>query len=511
MEEVLKDNLSSINNKRIAKNTLLLYIRMGIVTIVAIFSSRIVLQALGVVDYGIYGVVGGVVAFLGIFQSSISAATSRYLNYDLGAKDFDALNKDFSASLNIYAIIACVVLLLGETLGLWFVNTYLNIPSERMFAANVVYQCILVMCVMSLLTAAYSASIFAHEHFGFYAWYSIIEVFVKLGAAYLVLLMGFDHLIIYLLLLTAIHVSINLVVFIYSHHNFLECRIRFFYEKKTYVKLAAYSGWNLFGTSAGLVMGQGVNILLNIFFGPTVNAARNIAYQVSGAISQFFVSFYGAARPQVIKYFAEDNLYEMHKLISRTARFAFYLGLIIAIPIFIELPYVIQLWLGQKPEFVVVFTKLTIIICLIDCLSNPLKTACLASDNIRGYQIGVSLINLMTLPLAYLAILIFNTPESVFVVTLIIAILALLGRAYYAQKLVDLKISYYFKNVIFRILPITIISPIVPLIVSQQMGESFIRLLMTTLASILCTTIIVWFFGMNISERRSIIGHIKKQ
>ena len=499
------------NNKRIAKNTLLLYIRMGIVTIVTIFSSRIILQALGVVDYGIYGVVGGVVAFLGILQSSISAATSRYLNYDLGAKDFDALNKDFSASLNIYAIIAGVVLLLGETLGLWFVNTYLNIPLQRMYAANVVYQCTLVMCVMSLLTAAYSASVFAHERFGFYAWYSVIDVFVKLGAAYLVFLMEFDHLIIYILLITVIHVSINLVIFIYSHINFSECRIRFFYEKKTYVKITAYSGWNLFGTGAGLVMGQGVNILLNIFFGPTVNAARNIAYQVSGAINQFFVSFYSAARPQVIKYFAEDNLFEMHKLVSRTARFAFYLGLLIAIPIFIELPYVIQLWLGQKPEFVVCFTKLTIIICLIDCLSNPLMTACLAADNIRGYQLGVSLINFMTLPLAYLAILIFNTPESVFIVTLVIAFLALLGRAYYAQKLVDLKISYYFKNVIFRILPITIISPIVPLVVSQKMGESFLRLLLTTLVSILCTAITVWFLGMNLNERRIILGYIKKK
>lgn len=506
-----QNNLNHINNKRIAKNTLLLYIRMGIVTLVTIFSSRIVLQGLGVVDYGIYGVVGGVVAFLGVLQSSISAATSRYLNYDLGAKNFDALNTDFSASLIIYAIIAIVVLLLGETLGLWFVNTYLNIPNDRMLAANVVYQCTLIMCVMSLLAAAYSASIIAHEHFGFYAWYSIVEVFIKLGAAYLVMVIDFDHLIIYIVLTTIIHVCINLTILIYSHHFFSECRIRIINDKDTYKKLTSYSGWNLFGTSAGLAMGHGVNILLNIFFGPTVNAARNIAYQVSGAINQFYASFYSAARPQIIKYYAEGNLNDMHLLIARTARFAFYLGLIISIPIFIELPYVIQLWLGQKPDFVIVFTELTIIICLVDCLSNPLITACLASDNIRGYQIGVSLINFMTLPFAYFAILLFNTPESVFVVTLIISILALLGRAYFAQKLVNLKISYYFKNVFFRVLPITIISPIVPIIISRQMDESFIRLLLTTTVSVLCTTIIVWFFGMNLSERKRILDYIIKK
>lgn len=507
MEQV---SSTSTNNKRIAKNTVLLYIRMGIVTLVTIFSSRIVLQALGVVDYGIYGVVGGVVAFLGILQSSITAATSRYLNYDLGAKDLDALNKDFSASLNIYAIIAGIVLLLGETLGLWFVNNCLNIPTERILAANVVYQCTLVMCVMSLLAAAYSASIFAHERFGFYAWYSIVEVFVKLGAAYLVLLMGYDHLIVYILFLTVIHVSINLVIFIYSHHNFSECRIRFFYEKKTYIKLTAYSGWNLFGTGAGLVMGQGVNILLNIFYGPVVNAARNIAYQVSGAINQFFVSFYSAARPQVIKYYAEDNLNEMHQLISRTARFAYYLGLLIAVPIFIELPYVIKLWLGQIPEYVIPFTQLTIICCLIDCLSNPLMTACLASDNIRGYQLGVSLINFMTLPFAYLAIIMFDTPQSVFIVLIFIAMLALAGRAYYAEKLVGLKMGYYFKNVILTILPVTIIVPIIPFLVSSCMPQGLFRLITITVVSIGFGILSIWFLGINTNERKVIKNYIKK-
>lgn len=498
------------NNKRIAKNTIILYIRMIVVTLVSIYTSRVVLQSLGVVDFGIYNVVGGVVAFLGILNSSISAATQRYLNYDLGANDSIRLKKDFSASFNIYAIISIVVIVIGETLGLWFVNACLNIPDERMFAANVVYQFSLFTCVVSLLTSSYNAAVIAHERMDFFAWISITEVFLKLGATYLVMITAYDNLIIYAALIFIVMLGVGIAIVLFSRMQFSECRIQFFYDKEIYGNLASYSGWNLFGTGAGLAMGQGVNILLNIFFGPIVNAARGIAFQVSNAINQFFFNFYTAVRPQIIKYYAEGNYDEMYLLVTRSARFAFYLSIVVSVPIFIEMPYIIQLWLGQSPDYVVVFTRLTVICCLIDCLSNPVITACLASDKIRNYQIAVSFINFMTLPLAYVAIELSNKPESVFVVAIIVAVAALVGRLFFAQKLVGLKMSHYASQVLLRILPIVVLHPIVPYIISLNISVGWQRLLITTCASLIIGFILVLLIGVNHNERKVILRYLRK-
>ncbi|SFG53285.1 oligosaccharide flippase family protein [Prevotella sp. KH2C16] len=498
------------NNKRIAKNTILLYVRMILVTLVTLYTTRIILKALGVVDYGIYNVIGGVIAFLGIFNSSVSAATQRYLSFDIGNGDGNSLNKDFSACLNIYIALSVIVIIIAETIGLWFVNTQLNIPADRLLAANYVYQFTIFSSICSLLWAPFTASIISHERMDAFAWISIIEVSIRLILAYAVLYIGYDHLIVYsfFLFLSFVIVALCYISFCYKHFN--ECRIRLFYEKERYNKLISYSGWNIFGSAAGLIANQGVNILLNIFYGPAVNAARGIAFQVSGAITQFFANFYTAVKPQVVKYYATKDFSEMYNLVCYSARFSYYLALLIAAPVFFELSYIVQLWLGETPNFLIVFGRLAIIYCVLESFSNPLMTTVLAAENIKGYQIAISFINLMTFPIAYICLKIFQTPTIVFVVSIFISIVANIGRAYYAQKLVGLKMTKFLKEVVFKISIPTVLVPIVPQLILISMNEGLSRLCMSVIITLISSSIIIYFVGMNHKERDIVIAYVKK-
>ena len=498
------------NNKRIAKNTAFLYIRMVFVTLVTLYTARIVLQALGVVDYGIYNVVGGVVSLLTVLNSSMGAATQRYISFDLGQGNDEQLKKDFAACLNIYLLLAVVVIILSETIGLWLVNTQLTIPSERMAAANAVYQCSIFICVFALLQNPFNAAIIAHERMGAFAWISILEVMLKLGLAFIILYVSYDHLIIYGVLTLFSYICITFTYVFYGIISFKECRFKVFYEKKIYKDLTAYSGWNLFGTSAGLLSNQGVNILLNVFFGPIVNTSRAIAMQVSGAITQFFANFYIAIKPQVIKYYAEDRLQDMHKLILNSARYAYYLALIVSMPIFIELPFIIKLWLGQTPDYLIIFTRLTIIGCLIDSLSNPLMTAALASSNIRNYQIVVAFVNAMTLPLSYVCLFFTVNAVTVFIVALFISVCALYARAYFVQKLVGLSISTFNVKVLGRVIPITLFSPLIPILPILYLNDGVVRLCSVFLTSVIFTGIIIFILGIDKGERTILVNVLRK-
>jgi O-antigen/teichoic acid export membrane protein len=498
------------NNKRIAKNTLMLYVRMIFVTLVSLFTTRIILKALGVDDYGLYNVIGGVVALLGMLNSSVTAATQRYLSFDLGKNDIQSLKQDFSACLNIYIGLALVIIIFSETIGLWFVNSQLNIPDNRLVAANFVYQFTIFSSVLSLLWSPYNASLISHERMDVFAWISIVEVTLKLALTYSVLYINYDRLIIYGFFIFLSYVIVGSCYLLYSRIHFEECRFRWFFDKGVYKNLLDYSGWNLFGTSAGLIANQGVNILLNIFFSSAVNAARGIAYQISGIISQLFGNFYTAVKPQVTKYYAGNSIPEMYNLILSSARFMYYLALWIAIPVFFELPYIVHLWLGQTPDYLLTFASLTIICCVLDSFSNPLMSAALASDKIRGYQVVVSLINFMTFPMAFICIKIFNTPTVVFIVAIFISIAANIGRAYYAQKLVGLKMRIFFNKVILRILIPTILAPIIPYFITHLFSQSFIRACSTFFISLIASSLIIYFTGTSKQEKQLILSYAKK-
>ena len=438
---------NSVNNKRIAKNTLLLYVRMFFVMAVTLFTSRVVLATLGVTDFGIYNVVGGVVAMMGILNNAMAVSTQRYLTFELGRGDAVRLKQVFCMCLAIFVMLAVVVVVLGETVGLWFLNSKMTIPADRMVAANWVYQFSILACVASLIVTPYNAVIIARERMNVYAYVGILEVVLKLAVVYLLLVIPVDRLTTYGLLILLSQIVIAVIYMLYCTRHFAEARYRVYWDGSLFRELVSYSGWNLFGSAAGVVKGQGLNILLNMFFTPAVNAARGIAYQVNAAITQFFTNFYTAVRPQITKYYAQGDMEEMTKLIFRSSKMSFYLIMLISMPVIIEAPYIVSLWLGQLPEYVVPFTRLIIAISAIDAMASPLMTAAHATGHIRLYQSSVGTMVMLNIPVSYVFLRLGFPPLTVFYVSLAISVVCLFMRLWIVRRLMPFPVKEYVVRV----------------------------------------------------------------
>lgn len=446
------------NNKRIAKNTLMLYFRMLIIMLVTLYTSRVVLSALGVVDYGIYNVVGGLVTMMGLLNGAMSVSTQRYLTYELGKGDMLRLKQVFSTCMTIFMILSLIVIILAETIGLWFLYNKMVIPEERMDAACYVYQFSILACILSLITNPFNATIIAHEKMDVYAYVSILEVALKLVIVYLLLVIPTDRLITYGILILASQFIVALCYIIYCWKKFSETHYHFYWDKPLFRELISYSGWNLYGSAAGLVKGQGLNILLNMFFNPAVNAARGIAYQINSAITQFFTNFYTAVRPQITKYYATGEINEMTKLVFRSSKFSFYLIMLISMPIILEAPYIVNLWLGQLPEYVVPFTRLIIAISAIDSMASPLMTTAHATGKIKLYQSSVGTVIILNLPISYLLLKLGGSPMTVFYVSLCISVACLFLRLWIVRRLVNFPVKQYIIEVFGKCVAICVLS-----------------------------------------------------
>ena len=369
---------------------------------VSLYTSRVVLNTLGIENFGIYNVVGGFVTMFGFLNNAMASASQRFLTFEIGRKDSIQLRNVFNMSVNIHFIIAFVILIFAETVGLWFVNAKLTIPPERMIAAMWVYQFSILTLMVDMVSVPYNAIIIAHERMNVFAWISIIEVSLKLLIVFMLVWFGFDKLKLYAVLTFGVALIIQLIYGFYCSRNFKESKFRWFWDKALYRILMSYAGWNLWGNAAGVIMGQGVNVLLNIFFGPAVNAARGIAYQVRGAVNSFVTNFQMAMNPQIIKYFATDDLKHMHQLIFQGAKYSFFLLFILSLPILLEAEIILKLWLKIVPEYAVIFTRLIIINILIDSISGPLMTAANASGKIKLYQGIVGGLLILNLPVSYI-------------------------------------------------------------------------------------------------------------
>lgn len=493
---------SSNNNKRIAKNTLLLYFRMMFMMAVALFTSRIVLKTLGVEDYGIYNVVGGIVAMLGILNGAMSVSTQRYLTFELGKGNYERLRQTFSISLSIYFIISFIIVLLAETIGLWFLNTQMVIPESRLIAANWVYQFTIITSVFSLICTPFNAVIIAHERMDFFAYVSIVDVLLKLGVVYLLIIIPADRLSTYGFLIMLLQIINNIMYCGYCYKKYYESRYVFYWEKSLFLELISYSGWNLFGSLSGVVKGQGLNILLNLFFNPAVNAARGIAFQINAAINQFFTNFYTAVRPQITKYYAQGNISEMTKLIFRSSKMSFYLIMFISLPILIETPYIVRLWLGQLPEYVVPFTRLIVAISAVDSMANPLMTAAHSTGKIKLYQSSVGTMTIMNIPISYLFLKNGFSPLVVFYVSLCIAILCLFMRLWIVQRLMPFPVADYIKKVFGVCCIVCMLSLICPLTLHLIIDESLIGVITVCFLSVLSSAITIYCFGLEVGERK---------
>lgn len=502
-------NQTSDNNKRIAKNTLLLYFRMLFMMVVSLYTSRVILNALGVEDFGIYNVVGGVVAMFTVISGSLSAAISRFITYELGKGDQSKLNKIFSASVTIQLLLSLIIVVLIESVGVWFLNAKMTIPADRVTAANWVLQFSIITFVINLISVPYNAAIIAHERMSAFAYISILEAIGKLAIAFFIMWSPIDKLIYYAILMCTVAVIVRLTYGHYCKKHFTECTYHFHWDKDILKQMFGFAGWNFIGASSVVFRDQGGNIILNIFFGPTVNAARGIANQVNTAITGFVQNFMTALNPQITKSYASGDGEYMMTLIFQGARLSFYMLLLLSLPVLINTHYILVIWLKIVPEHAVSFVRLILIFAMCESISNPLITAMLATGKIRNYQIVVGGLQLLNLPLSYICLKTGFVPESILVVAIIISLACLFARLYMLRGMIGLSSILYMKNVFLNVLVVALLSAIIPYMLFCYMKETFFSFIIITLIAVLCTLVVEFYIGCNQKERFFVLNKVR--
>lgn len=492
------------SNKRIAKNTLLLYIRMLFMMLVSLYTSRVVLNTLGVIDYGINNVVGGVITMLGFLTGSLGAASSRYITYDLGKGDMVVMKNTFGNILSIHFILAAIVLVVGETLGLWFMSTQLQIPLGRETAAMWVYQFSIFSSVLTVISIPYNATIIAHEKMSAFAYISIADAVLKLLIVYLLLIIPYDKLIVYAILFFCIQAFDRVVYGIYCSQHFEETRTSLKYDGKLFKEIFAFAGWTMNGCLAATGYTQGLNILLNIFFGPAVNAARGIAVQVQGVCQQFCTNFQMALNPQLTKSYAQGDLGNMRRLLVKSSKFSFYILFCIVLPLMFEAELVLKSWLGIVPEHTVNFLRLMLIVGMLYTLSNPINVSVHATGSLKCFQLIEGTMLLSIVPIAYLLLKFFSIPpEYVFLVHIVVELLTQYARLRIVLPMIGMRLGVYFRQVIVPIAMVTVLTPIIPFIVyNTYMSNVWIQFFIVCIVCVCCIFVMVYTLGCTVSERK---------
>lgn len=499
------------NTKRIAKNTLMLYVRMLFGMLVSLYTSRVVLQALGVEDYGIYNVVGGVVAMFSLLSGSLSAAVSRFLTFELGRNDLVRLRKVFSSALCVHALLALFVLVLSETLGLWFLNYQMNIPADRMIAANWVFQFSLFSFLLGLFSVPYNASIISHERMGIFAFVGIGDTLLQLGIVLFIAFGGIclDKLIVYASLLVVKGMLFQLFYFYYCRKSFKECRFKLSLDKQLLKEMTGFAGWNFIGASSAILRDQGGNILLNLFYGPALNAARGVANQVSNAIGAFVGNFMIALNPQITKSYAGAEYEYTFSLIFRGARFSYYLLLWLALPVLLNTQYVLSIWLNVVPEHATLFVQLVLVFSMCETISNPLITVMLATGKIRNYQIVVGGLQMMNFPLSYIFLKMGFLPEIIVMVAISLSLICLGARLILLRDMIQLPVAHFLRYVCGNIIVVTILSLIVPLYARWELPDNLFGFILSCIICFSWGGIILYRFGCSVSERKFLISKLQ--
>lgn len=476
---------------------------------VGLFTSRVTLSALGVHDYGVLNVVGGLMGMLTYLNALLVGGTSRFLTIELGRGDMERLKKTFSASLSIHFIMAILVLIAGETIGLWMLNNKLVIDADRMFAVNCVYQFSLISSFLGIMQAPYNSSIISHEKMSIFAYLSIYEVFAKLLVTCLLLYIDTDKLILYSAFYFIVSLSNLLFSRIYCIRKFEECIWRFSWDKKLYLDIWNYSGWTLIGSFAMLLNEQGMTILLNIFFGPIVNAARGIAFTVGAYIKNFVQNFQMAVGPQVIKYYAQGKYDEMNQLVCNNARFSSFLVLIFGLPVFIETNYIIWLWLGQVPNYVVLFVRFTIINLIVCAVDHPVGIGLHATGKTKLPNLTASFVYLCVLPISYLCLHNGASPEIAYILVILSTPCAMVLDLWIMNKYTGFDIWNFVKTVLIKLLCIILLSSVIPILIHINMEYGFIRFVLICGTSFVISSFTIFYLGINGSMRARLLLKFK--
>ena len=499
------------NNKRIAKNTIYLYLRMLLTIGISLYTSRVVLDVLGVDDFGIYNVVGGVVVMFAFLNNAMVASSQRFLSYELGKQNDEALKKVFSVSVSIHFCIALIVLLIAETVGLWFMNTQLNIAPERMQAANWVYQCSIFAFIVGIISVPYNACIVAHEHMKVYASVAITEAVLKLATVYIVTVGNMDKLKLYALLILGVAVIIRIIYTAYCRKHFRECVYHFLFDKALFRQMFSFAGWSFFGNLSYSFKDQGSNMILNIFFGTTVNAARGIALQISGAIASFAGNFQMALNPQITKTYAAGDYEQTRLLIARGCRWSFYLLAILTIPVYINIEYILSLWLTVVPKYTVIFSKLVIWISVLNSMTSPIGTAIQAAGDIRDYSLIVGGIFLLDLPVSYLILKLGGLPHSVLYVSLFTTTICIFVRFMIMKRHIVFSGRYFIFSIFLKNMVLFVVLIAALQYIQSCFPVNFFSLVAMTLFSVTFAGGFFYILGLERTERQMILNFIQNK
>lgn len=498
--------MSQVDNRRIAKNTMALYGRTAFSMLISLITSRVMLQALGVENYGVNDAVAGVIGMFSVVSGSLSGAISRFITYELGHGDEGKLKRIFSTSLNIQIAIGVLILLLGETLGVWFLNSHMNIPSDRMVAANWVLQFSIFSFLIGLTQVPYGACIIAHEKMTAFAWFSIIESCFRLVIVYMLYVSPYDKLITYSFLGFIVSLGLRVAQRIYCLRKFEECHYQLVFDRNLLKEMSGFAGWSFLTNTAFIFNTQGVNILINVFFGVTYNAARGIANSIQAMVTRFYGDFTTAINPQITKSYAAGELEEMNMLVCRGARFSYFLMFAFSLPFMFEAYKVLSLWLGIVPEHTVAFFRLSVIGSMITLLGQTGVTACMATGRIKWYTIIITFVGFLVFPLTWIAFKLGLAVESTYIIFIVIYAILDIIRLFIMRYLWGFPIMMFVRETICPVVLVTLLAIIVPWLMYINFSDSILKSLSVMLASVICALLSIMAVGLKKNERVMVIN-----
>lgn len=509
-QEVNNTSENNTGNVRIAKNTLFLYIRLVFVLIISLYTSRVILHNLGVVDYGIYNVVAGFVSMFALLNTSFSNSSQRFYNSEKGKNGIEGMQKVFISAHYIQIIIAVLILILAETVVLWYVANKMVYPSERTLAVHIVYQSSVIALLFVVLQIPYSAAIIAHEKINYYAIVGVLDVVMKLIIALILPIIPSDSLSVYGVLIAGVGIIDFSLYFLYCRHHFPYLRFKWQFQQELFRAILKYSGWKALNSFSQVVRHQGLNILMNLFFGPAVNAARGISYQVKSALLGFVMNITTAAQPQVVESYAIGNIERSKKLMFTISKFIFLSLYVVSLPIIIEISYILRLWLGNEiPDYTEIFTIIVLVTGMIDILSTPISMVIAASGQVARFDFWNSIIGMTALPIAYFVLNKGGNPVTVFIVSLLVSIVMFIVALFIMRKEIGIQLTDYYKGILLPLVSVVIITAGFPWLVSYSLQDGFLRLFVVTIVSVLVVISCGFYIGLDANERTLVVTYVK--
>ena len=500
------------SNTRIAKNTIFLYVRMLFILAVNLYTSRVILRTLGVMDYGVYNVVAGFVSMFSFLNTSMANGIQRFFNFKIGLKEEGGVSNVYVTSLTIQALLALVIFVILETFGIWYLNNVIDVPSDRIVAARYLFQFSLISLLIMLIQIPYASAIMAYEKMDYYAVVGIMDVLLKLGIVFLLPILGHDNLIVYGALLVVVSLVDFLLYFVYAKRKFRELRFKWNFHKDLFKSMLGFSGWNIFGTFAFMMKGQGLNMLLNFFFGPIVNAARGIAAQVMNALQGFSANIVVAFRPQLTQSYAAKEYNRVRSIFFSESKISYIFLLALVVPVVLEINYILDLWLGSDmvPEYTVPFTILVLANMLISAFHGPMTQVVHASGQMKKFQIVISVIICSIIPISWLFLKMGYDPNSAFIVSLVVTAINIVASLVIVRSILPFRYKDYLGKVILPCAILTVLVPVLPSVIVFFLPSTLWRVLLVCCIDVICVVVFAYLFALEKTEKELLMSFVNK-